>query len=272
MADVARAAGVNKGTVSRALRGDRRISNETRDRIWETARELGYEVDAVASGLSSKRTNLAAVAVERMDSPWTGAFLASVSGVLARFKTELLLFEAGSASAAANVLRRVESRKADGLIWAGTQPLDARPDIPVVRVGERGEGADCRVWLDESGARERVQALAGERTIAYRGGADAQMGFLAGLGGENSAGERFVICDGLRELPEAERPDLICVDEARARLLGVPCLRLPVRELGVLAARVLMNFLHQRGARPSAVLVRPPLLSDSGEPLLLQNR
>ena len=98
------------------------------------------------------------------------------------------------------------------------------------------------------------------------------MGFLAGLGGGNSAGERFVICDGLRELPEAERPDLICVDEARARLLGVPCLRLPVRELGVLAARVLMNFLHQHGARPSAVLVRPPLLSDSGEPLLLQNR
>ena len=42
MADVAAAAGVNKGTVSRALRGDKRISNETRERIWRIARELGY--------------------------------------------------------------------------------------------------------------------------------------------------------------------------------------------------------------------------------------
>ena len=64
MADVAAAAGVNKGTVSRALRGDKRISNETRERIWRIARELGYEPDAVASGLSSRRTGVVAVVVE----------------------------------------------------------------------------------------------------------------------------------------------------------------------------------------------------------------
>ena len=264
MADVASAAGVNKGTVSRALRGDKRISAETRTRIWTVARNLGYEVDAVASGLSTKRTGVAAVVVERLDLPWTGAFLAAVSGVLARFKTELLLFEAGSASAAANVLRRIESRKADGTIWAGEQQL-LPLDVPIVRVGEREQGVACRVWLDEAGTCDRVRALANGRPLDYRGGSGASMGFLSALSETEGAGSPFVIEDGIRT---SQSPDLVCGDESRAISLRALCLRFPARELGVLAARVLMNFLHERGARPATVLARPVLLSAAGEPVL----
>ncbi|MBP9028047.1 MAG: LacI family DNA-binding transcriptional regulator, partial [Aminivibrio sp.] len=45
MEDVARLAGVNKATVSRALRGDSRISQTTREKVWKTAKELGYRLD-----------------------------------------------------------------------------------------------------------------------------------------------------------------------------------------------------------------------------------
>lgn len=271
MADVARAAGVNKGTVSRALRGDRRISTETCERVWEAARKLGYQIDAVASGLSSKRTGTMAVAVERMDTPWTGAFLSAVSSVSARFKTEMLIFEAGSASAAANVFRRIESRKADGLIWAGTSDLRCfKAEIPVVRVGGQADGAASCVWLDEKWILERVRSLAGGRPVEFRSRENGPMSFLEALAKQQGTGQPFVICDGLYDYSREDVPDLMCVDERGAHLLRVPCLRLPSRELGTLAARVLMNFVRGLGARPPMVLVRSPLISADGDLILAE--
>lgn len=46
MKDIAKAAGVTTATVSYALRGFQRISDETRARVAETARRLGYRPDA----------------------------------------------------------------------------------------------------------------------------------------------------------------------------------------------------------------------------------
>ncbi len=48
---VARAAGVSQSTVSRAPRGDPRVREETRRRVDEVARRLGYVPNSLASGL-----------------------------------------------------------------------------------------------------------------------------------------------------------------------------------------------------------------------------
>ncbi len=270
MADVAERAGVNKGTVSRALRGDRRISSETRQRVWNAAKELGYELDAVASGLSSRRTGVIGVAVERMDAPWAGEFLSAAAGVLLRCKMELLLMDAGGgAGSAVNVTRRVEGRKADGLIWLGEQSVDCGAlDIPVVRVGQIESKNEFRVWLECRDSLNRVRALAGGRPVTYCRGPDALMGFLSCLEDGGGDGEPFIIWDGLRTLPAGERPSLICGDERLARWMGVGCLRVPVRELGVLSARVLTNVIRETGVRPSVTLVKAPYLSASGELIL----
>ena len=269
MADVAAAAGVNKGTVSRALRGDKRISNETRERIWRIARELGYEPDAVASGLSSRRTGVVAVVVEKMDRPWTGAFLAAAAGVLSRFKMEALLFEAGSpARTHADIVRRIESRKADGLVWLGEQPLEeAQFDMPVVRVGSGLNGANFRVGLDRDWTTALVRSLCTDRAVVYHGGENAAFDFLAQLSGGDAPA--FPIWDDFCAI--GERPALVCGDARLAALLGVPCLRFPARELGVLAARLLTNAIRGCGVRPVAVLARPPLISAAGEPVLPKN-
>lgn len=269
MANVARAAGVDKGTVSRALRGDRRVSKETRERVWVAAKDLGYELDAVASGLSSRRTGIVGVVVERLESPWAGMFLAAASGVLSRFKMEPLLFGAGSGTwTPANVVRRVESRKAEALIWVGERPLLSFDfDIPVVRAGRMAQGARYRVWIDEKDAVRRVSELAGDRPRFYRSGNGALMGFLRELESEAGAGEPFTVYDGAE--PESDkRPGLVCADERYAQWLHVPCLRFPARELGVLTARLAVNSLRGRGVCPRVVFVRAPLISASGEPLL----
>lgn len=60
MADVARAAGVSKNTVSLALRGSPRISVETRGRIAEAAETLGYRLNpTVAQLMAQLRQNRA---------------------------------------------------------------------------------------------------------------------------------------------------------------------------------------------------------------------
>ncbi len=269
MADVADRAGVNKGTVSRALRGDRRISPATRERVWSAAKELGYELDAVASGLSSRHTGVIGVVLERMDAPWTGEFLSAVGAVLLRCKMELLLMEGGSgAGFVANVMRRIEGRKADGLIWLGDGPLDFALDIPVIRVGKIDNGKEYHVGFERQDVLNRVRSLADGRRIIYRGGDFAVMNFLSSLEKKGDRGEKFIIWDGLRVLPEGERPSLICGDEILARWMGVTYLRFPVRELGILSARVLTNVIRNIGVRPSVTLVKVPMISANGELLL----
>lgn len=59
--DIAYQAGVSQPTVSRALRGDRTVSAETRQRIEEIARRLNYKVDKNASNLRCKHSNTLAV-------------------------------------------------------------------------------------------------------------------------------------------------------------------------------------------------------------------
>jgi len=52
---IADSLGYSKSTVSRALNGDRRISEATRDRILAEASRVGYEVNAYARYLAAQR-------------------------------------------------------------------------------------------------------------------------------------------------------------------------------------------------------------------------
>src|SRR5436305_3409761 len=53
--DVARLAGVSRGSVSNVLTGKVRMRDATRARVLEAARELGYQPNRVASALASGR-------------------------------------------------------------------------------------------------------------------------------------------------------------------------------------------------------------------------
>lgn len=63
MLDVAKVAGVSPMTVSRAMKEDSYVRDDTRKRILEAAEELGYVFDSTASGLSSRKTGFIAVIV-----------------------------------------------------------------------------------------------------------------------------------------------------------------------------------------------------------------
>jgi DNA-binding LacI/PurR family transcriptional regulator len=59
--DIADLAGVSQSTVSRALRGDSQVNEETRRRVWQAAKSLNYRVDKNASNLRSKHSGTLAL-------------------------------------------------------------------------------------------------------------------------------------------------------------------------------------------------------------------
>jgi LacI family transcriptional regulator len=68
--DVARKARVSQSTVSRALRGDPRVSDETRARVESAAKRLGYVRSERGRSLSTRRTNRVGVVVEDLENPF----------------------------------------------------------------------------------------------------------------------------------------------------------------------------------------------------------
>lgn len=119
MQDVAREAGVDKATVSRALSGDPRISEKTRAKVMDAVRKLNYHIDKNARNLSTNSSRLIGVVLAELAVPWLGAFLSGLDRVLAGSEYELLVKSTGgNAQRAARELGRLRDRNADGVIWA----------------------------------------------------------------------------------------------------------------------------------------------------------
>ncbi|OCJ07746.1 hypothetical protein A6U86_28925 [Rhizobium sp. AC27/96] len=69
MADIARIAGVSASTVSRALAGLPPITEETRQRVAQAAKEAGYAVNRHARSLRLKRSRLMLVLIPNLANP-----------------------------------------------------------------------------------------------------------------------------------------------------------------------------------------------------------
>lgn len=96
IADVARRCGLSKSTVSKALNlpeSESPLSPETRRRVFDTARTLGYRPDWRAVALSKSRTQTIGLLCSRNTSPLTGVYeeiFDSMAEVLAARHYQLL--------------------------------------------------------------------------------------------------------------------------------------------------------------------------------------
>ncbi|WP_327315429.1 LacI family DNA-binding transcriptional regulator [Streptomyces sp. NBC_01235] len=178
--DVARHAGVSPSTVSYALSGKRPISAETRQRVEEAARTLGYRPHAGARALASSRSNVLALVVPLRTGihvPVVMQFAVSVVTAARRHDHDVLLLtqEEGEEG-----LRRVaDTALVDALILMDVQlhdprlPLLRSLDRPSVMIGFplEADGLTC-IDLDFRAAGERcVEHLAqlGHRVVGLVG-------------------------------------------------------------------------------------------------------
>jgi LacI family transcriptional regulator len=173
--------GVSASTVSRALNGYTDVSEQTRARVMQRAKELNYQPDLGARRLVKGRADAVGV-VYPVDSDSLGncdflQMISAFSKALEEAGVDLLLAAARETSELSTYKRLVHGRRVDGILVANTLVDDPRIDylksngIAFVGYGRSGGRMDFP-WFDfdnEAGEKLAVARLAslGHRRIAY---------------------------------------------------------------------------------------------------------
>ena len=163
--DVALAAGVSRGLVSLALKGEGRMSDETRRRILRTARTLGYRTNTAAAELAARRSSRLAVIVPYLDNPFFDVLLrclrrhaADAGHVLVAFVSDL------EDSLEHTTVDDVLSMRPAGLLLPGTSMSEDElaalaGQVPLCVIDRDLEtGIVPVVRLDEADAARRIAA------------------------------------------------------------------------------------------------------------------
>jgi len=180
---LARHLDISIGTVSRALNGKPDVNPETRRRVVEAAKALGYAPNQSGRSLRQGTTNaigfmieLSADANASSDDFFMGVF-DGVQTVLSRHKLDLVVFPCPADQTPVEYLQRIVGRRlVDAMIISATFRHDARIEflkkaaIPFIALGRSETGEDLR-WIDldfEGVASQSVDRLVarGHRRIA----------------------------------------------------------------------------------------------------------
>ena len=179
--DVAQLAGVSQSAVSRCFRAGSSIAPATRAKVLRAARELGYQPNAIASGLITKRSNMVAVLISNLTNLHYPEVLASLSAKLDAQGVRVLLFALAHEGDVDAALDQVWRYRVDGAIAAARLSADqlrrfARHRVPVVLYNRYGEGLEVPTVSCDSIGGERLLVdrllAAGHRRFGIIGGPD----------------------------------------------------------------------------------------------------
>lgn len=250
------AAGVSPSTVSRALKGDPRISLDTRRRIVALAAEAGYMPDAVARTLSGGRSGLIGLVLGDVANPFYPELLQEIVRQAAQRRLRLLLLHVGHGPIEDSTAEALIEYRVDGALITSAElssraaAICAARGVPVVMMNRVPRLHASAVSCDNAeGGRQVAQFLlrGGHRRLAVIRGAlgtstsiDRERGFLEGLadagatagtvleGGSTYEGG-FAAAGAIAALPPAGRPTAVfAINDAMAmgavdgfRLAGV---------------------------------------------------
>lgn len=186
IADVAKEAGVSRTAVSFALNGRPGLSAETTERILRAARQLGWQPNRAAQGLSQGRAFAVGLVLTRPaellgEDPFFPAFIAGVESVLAVRKDGLMLHVTTAEDEADTYRRLAAERRVDGVLLTDLRVDDPRPDflaeqgLPAVALGA-GKALRDRMPCVDLDDRQAITAAVrhlvelGHRRIAHVAG------------------------------------------------------------------------------------------------------
>lgn len=178
--DVSEASGVSEMTVSRVLRQKGDVSEETRQRVQEAARRLGYVPNKIAGALASNRVNLVGVVIPSLGNMVFPEVLSGISAALADTPLQPVVgVTEYLPDREEKVLFEMLSWRPSGVIVAGLEHSDAsramlaRAGVPVVEIMDvDGEAIDASVGISHRRAgRKMAEAIlaAGYRRIGFLG-------------------------------------------------------------------------------------------------------
>lgn len=180
IADVAAIAGVSKATASRALSGNGYVSERTRQRVVDAARELSYVAHPAATNLATGRTRSVGVILPSVDRWFFAELLEGAQESLLLLEHDLTLYGVREGSIARERLfaHTLPRRRFDGTIGVGMRPgseeLDQllRMDRPLVLVSSFDERTSSISIDDPAAARIATEHLIdlGHENIVFLGG------------------------------------------------------------------------------------------------------
>jgi LacI family repressor for deo operon, udp, cdd, tsx, nupC, and nupG len=183
LADIAEAAHVSVGTVSRVLNGRQgsiKISQATTSRVMEAAQRLGYQPNPFATALRTQRTGVLGAILRDLGDPFLSGLARALQQAAHEQGFELLLGHADyDAQTAQRQLTLMLNHWFDGLLLLGNLPGDAtllamvqQSRTPCVAVASGSETSVPLVALDEGrGASLGLEYLfqLGHRRLAFVG-------------------------------------------------------------------------------------------------------
>lgn len=200
MRDVARAAGVSRMTVSRALKADSPVSEETRHRIQTLVREMNYVPDQTAGSLSTQRSGFVALLVPSLNNLHFAETVQALTSELEGIGRQVLLGYTGySAEREEQLVEDMLRRRPEAIVLSydghsdRTVRLLSEANIPVIEAWERPEDPiDHTIGFSNfEASREMALALIdrGYSQIAFLGeaqddwtrGAARRRGFIAAM-------------------------------------------------------------------------------------------
>jgi DNA-binding LacI/PurR family transcriptional regulator len=193
MADVATAAGVGTGTVSRVLNGGRNVRESTRRHVLEVIERLGYRPSHLAAALSRGTPRTVAILVPHLTRPSTVARLAGALGVLDEQGYDTIVCNVDTPEQRDHHLSALTARhRADGVIIVSIRLAKERiaafrrGSIPIVTVDAVAPGVPQTIIDDVAGGRLATAHLLslGHRRIGFVGdpvgrGTGPEMGFTS---------------------------------------------------------------------------------------------
>ena len=119
--DIVQQLGIARSTVSRALRNHPRISQKTRERVQEVARELGYIPNEVARSLTTSRTLSLGMVITHIADPWIWQVADGVEQVAAEHGYSIFLRMArGDGARELAIIEDFQRRRVDGIVIASS--------------------------------------------------------------------------------------------------------------------------------------------------------
>jgi LacI family transcriptional regulator len=181
MKDVAKAAGVGLGTVSRVFSGSEQVAAGTRQRVLETARQMDYRPSARGRGLKLQRTNTIGLIAGDVSSAFCGELAQGVLSAANGLGKHVIVCSTGGDPAAEREFAEVLLQQhVDGIVaiptgenpeaWDGALRLGVR----VVFVDRMVDAVPVPTLIADNvaGSRSAVEYLLalGHRRIGYLGG------------------------------------------------------------------------------------------------------
>lgn len=187
IADIAEHLGVSKTTVSRAISGKGRVSEETKLRVQSYIDHMDYKPNVIAKGLAQSKTYNIAVLLPRdcemQELPFFQNCMCGICDAAAKRDYDVLTVYAAE-NELAGVERIVSNHKVDGVILSRTLVEDKAADylkkrkIPVVAIGSAEDKTLLQVDHDHRSACRELTAhqfSRGIRKIGLIGGKETHV-------------------------------------------------------------------------------------------------